>query len=260
MNDLHRLQQLIDELFNGNQAAFSRAIHRQPAQVSQYVRERRQVGVEIKQHIEKALDLPGWFECSGTVEEHRAQAAARQLPMFDSTSDYPRPNLAGLRRVPVIGTTQGGFPDRVWTDGDVPVGGGDEYADCSTTDKNAFLCRVMGSSMAPRYQQGEFCLVQPNTVPEIEDDVLVRLVTGETMLKRLLGVRGGLRLGSYNDDEIFTFADNEVLWCYYVVQPVPARNIKSRIDTQDYSGPDRRWINMPGSPKRRKDDPDDKEH
>jgi hypothetical protein len=124
MNDLHRLQQLIDELFNGNQAAFSRAIHRQPAQVSQYVRERRQVGVEIKQHIEKALDLPGWFECSGTVEEHRAQAAARQLPMFDSTSDYPRPNLAGLRRVPVIGTTQGGFPDRVWTDGDVPVGGG----------------------------------------------------------------------------------------------------------------------------------------
>jgi hypothetical protein len=113
--------------------------------------------------------------------------------------------------------------------------------------------------MAPRYRQGEFCLVQPNTVPEIEDDVLVRLVTGETMLKRLLGVRGGLRLGSYNDDEIFTFADNEVLWCYYVVQPVPARNIKHRIDTQDYNGPDRRWVNMPGSPKRRKDDQEDKE-
>jgi len=62
MNDLHRLQQLIDELFKGNQAAFSRAIHRQPAQVSQYLRERRQVGVEIKQHIEKALGLAGWFD------------------------------------------------------------------------------------------------------------------------------------------------------------------------------------------------------
>ena len=259
MNDLHRLQQLIDELFKGNQAAFSRAIHRQPAQVSQYLRERRQVGVEIKQHIEKALGLAGWFDGAGTVEAHRAQAAARQLPMFDSSSEYARPNLVNLRRVPVIGTTQGGLPDRVWGDGDIPVGGAEEYAECSTTDSSAFLCRVVGDSMSPRYRPGEFCLVEPSTAPEIEDDVLVRLATGETMLKRLLGVRGGLRLGSYNDDAVFTLADNEVTWCYYVAHAVPPRSIKTRIDTQDYSGPDRRWVNMPGSPKRRKEDREDKE-
>ena len=100
MNDLHRLQQLIDELFKGNQAAFSRAIHRQPAQVSQYLRERRQVGVEIKQHIEKALGLAGWFDGAGTVEAHRAQAAARQLPMFDSSSEYARPKWK--RPAPVL--------------------------------------------------------------------------------------------------------------------------------------------------------------
>ena len=71
-------------------------------------------------------------------------------------SDYPRPNLVNLRRVPVIGTTQGGFPDRAWTDGDIPVGGAEEYAECSTTDSNAFLCRVVGDSMSPRYRPGEF--------------------------------------------------------------------------------------------------------
>ena len=165
-----------------------------------------------------------------------------------------RPNLINLRQVPVIGTTQGGLSDREWTDGEFPVGGFDEYAECSTADKNAFLCRVVGDSMAPRYRSGEFCLVEPNTVPEIEDDVLVRLATGETMLKRLLGVRGGLRLGSYNDDVIYTLADKELTWCYYVAHVVPPRSIKHRIEQQDYSGPDRRWVDLPGHPRRRKDD------
>ena len=169
-------------------------------------------------------------------------------------TEYARPNLVNLRQVPVVGTTQGGLPDRIWTDGGYPVGGFEDYAECSTADASAFLCRVVGDSMAPRYRQGEFCLVEPNTQPEIEDDVLVRLVTGETMLKRLLGVRGCLRLGSYNDEAIFTMLDTEVTWYYYVAHAVPPRSIKHRIDTQDYSGPDRRWINLQTDHKRRRED------
>jgi phage repressor protein C with HTH and peptisase S24 domain len=172
----------------------------------------------------------------------------------DVESPYSRPNLRNLRQVPVIGSTQGGLPDRIWTDAELPVGVSDTFAECSTTDQNAFLCRVVGDSMSPRYRPGEFCLVEPNTEPEIEDDVLVRLATGETMLKRLLGRRGGLRLGSYNDDAVMTYLAEEVSWCYYVAHVVPARKIKHRIETEDYSGPDRRWVNMPGSPKRRKED------
>lgn len=252
MNELARLQQLIDELYDGNQAAFARAIGRQPAQVSQYTHGRRQVGVQIQQHVEKVLGLPGWFEGSGTVAMH--QAHAKQAAASNSLTDYARPNLVNLRQVPVVGTTQGGLPDRIWTDGGYPVGGFDEYAECSTADQGAFLCRVVGDSMSPRYRPGEFCLVEPSTQPEIEDDVLVRLATGETMLKRLLGVRGGLRLGSYNDDAVFTMSDTEVTWYYYVAHAVPARSIKHRIETATYSGPDRRWVNQVTGQKRRAED------
>jgi phage repressor protein C with HTH and peptisase S24 domain len=167
---------------------------------------------------------------------------------------YSRPNLRNLQQVPVIGTTQGGFPDRIWTDGDFPPGDSDSYAECSTADENAFLCRVVGDSMAPRYRPGEFCLVEPNTEAEIEDDVLVRLVTGETMLKRLLGLRGGLRLGSYNDATVYTYEPGEVRWYYYVAHGVPARKIKHRIETATYSGRDRRWVDAPGHPARRTED------
>jgi len=41
MNDLELLQRLIDQKYGGNQAAFARAIGRQPAQVNQYLKGRR---------------------------------------------------------------------------------------------------------------------------------------------------------------------------------------------------------------------------
>ena len=64
MNDLERLQALIDQNYAGNQAAFARAIGRQPAQVNQYLKGRRQLGIEAKLHIEQALQLHGWFGIS----------------------------------------------------------------------------------------------------------------------------------------------------------------------------------------------------
>lgn len=82
--------------------------------------------------------------------------------------------------------------------------------------------------MVPRFNPGEYALVEPGTEPEIEDDVLVRLVTGETMLKRLLSRRGGYRFGSYNDPEILSYQAEQVTWVYYVAHPVPSRKIKSR--------------------------------
>lgn len=83
--------------------------------------------------------------------------------------------------------------------------------------------------MAPRYNPGEFALVEPSTDPELEDDVLVRLETGETMLKRLVSRRGGIQLASYNEPGSMLFKPEEITWIYYVAHPVPARKIRQRM-------------------------------
>lgn len=120
------------------------------------------------------------------------------------------------------------MPERLWTDGDYPVGMTGECSEIATADAHAFLVAVDGSSMIPRYNPGEFALVEPGTTPDIEDDVLVRLATGQTILKRLLSRRAGWRFGSYNDPVVLDYAAHEVTWVYYVAHPVPRRKIKSR--------------------------------
>lgn len=136
---------------------------------------------------------------------------------------------ARVRDVFVVGRGNGGLmPERMWTDSDFPIGATDECAEIATNDAHAFLTQVEGLSMVPRYNPGEYALVEPGTEPDIEDDVLVRLNTGETMIKRLLSKRGGWRLGSYNDPEILFYEVHQVSWVYYIAHPVPRRKIKAR--------------------------------
>lgn len=144
---------------------------------------------------------------------------------YESTSDP-----TGFRKVPVIGKGMGGIPnDRTWTDGDFPPGGSDKYALIATGDENAFIARVEEGSMAPRYQPGEYFLVEPNTVPEPGEDVLVRFRNEGTSLKRLLYRRDGfITLGSYSTTETKLVEESEIMWMYYVAHPVPVRNIKNR--------------------------------
>lgn len=134
-----------------------------------------------------------------------------------------------FREVPVVGKAQGGIPERIWDDAGYPAGVSDEYAEVATQDSNAFITPVEGYSMAPRYNPGEFALVEPNTQPEIEDDVLVRFRNDGTCLKRLLSTRGGfIRLGSYNTQDVITCRAEDINWMYYVAHPIPARKIKTR--------------------------------
>lgn len=147
---------------------------------------------------------------------------------------------AGTRKVWVIGNGQGGFPDRIWGDGDYPVGASDKYAEVSTDDDHAFVVCVRGDSMVPRYMPGEYALVEPSVAPEIEDDVLVRLKTGETMLKRLLSRRAGVRLGSYGTAEVLTYAPEDITWIYHVSDRISARKVKHWIASQEYTGEERR--------------------
>ncbi|MDR5881091.1 S24 family peptidase [Caballeronia sp. LZ032] len=156
------------------------------------------------------------------------------LQMRTETGNVPVPlqysvDNWNVRRVFVVGRAQGGMPERLWTDGDYPVGATDEFAEIATTDPHAFLSPIVGTSMSPRYNPGEFALVEPGTEPELEDDVLVRLATGETMLKRLISRRGGITLASYNEPGTLLFKEADITWLYYVAHPVPARKIKQRM-------------------------------
>ena len=134
-----------------------------------------------------------------------------------------------FRRVFVVSMQNGGLPERLWKGEDYPVVATKEYSEIATSDPRAFLVPVIGDSMIPRYNPGEFALVESAIEPELEDEVLVRLTSGETMLKRLLARRGGIRLGSYNVQDVQTFQPNEIAWMYYVAHPVPARKIKTLV-------------------------------
>ena len=160
-----------------------------------------------------------------TGEGEQWVAAAEML----RPSDALPYDATKVREVPVVGKGSGGaMPERMWTDGDYPVGKTGECAEIATNDPHAFLVAVDGPSMVPRYNPGEFALVEPGTEPDLEDDVLVRLADGATMIKRLLSRRGGWLFGSYNTQETLHYTAGQVTWVYYVAHPVPRRKIKSR--------------------------------
>lgn len=133
------------------------------------------------------------------------------------------------KRIWVVGKGAGGLPARIWSDGDYPVGVTERFGLVASTDPHAFLTEVSEESMIPKYTPGDFALVEPGTEPELEDDVLVRLASGETMIKRLLSRRGAYRFGSYNSTAVLHYRFEDVSWVYYVAHPVPRRKIKSRI-------------------------------
>jgi len=158
-----------------------------------------------------------------------APAEATSHSVQESAAPY-NVSQSKFREVPVIGKGMGGLPDaRIWTDGDFPPGTSDKYGVVATSDPNAFIGRVEEGSMVPRYNPGEYFLVEPNTTPEVGEDVLVRFRSDGTSLKRLLSRRDGfITLGSYNTTATVTVEENEIVWMYYVAHPVPVRNIKNR--------------------------------
>lgn len=185
-----------------------------------------------------------WFlegpdtEDMGKVPPYKSNTAAHIAGETDgpwTASPVAAPPAGGFhtnghtqRKVWVVGKGQGGMPERLWTDGDHPVGITDEYSDVNTSDPHAFLVRVEGSSMYPKFEAGNFALVEPGTEPELEECVLVRLATGETLIKKLLSRRNGYRLGSFSSPEVLEYSPDQISWLYYIAHEVPRRKIKSR--------------------------------
>lgn len=170
----------------------------------------------------------------------------------------PTPPGVPMRRgveVPIVGTTQGGPPDRIWEEIGYPTGHGGLYVDVATGDANAYGLRVVGDSMAPRIMEGEWIVVEPNTVPQPGDDVVVKTVDGEVMVKQLVAEHGDtVILASINEAfKRITRPLSDIVFIHYVGPRLPARAIKRRIETESYCGEDRRHGAKPVRPNRRKE-------
>jgi hypothetical protein len=203
------------------QAAVAKHFRVQPPSVQDWLNR----GVIAK---EKLPELWRYFsDVAGP--EHWGLPSAQAVGWGVGPTLYPV-DASKVRPIYVVGMASGGrMPERLWADGDQPIGSTDEYAEMATADHEAFLCEVTGQSMYPKYESGNFALVEPNTPPDIEDVVLVRLKTGEVMIKRLLSRRNHrYTLGSYNESEILEYKDEEVSWVYYCAHEVPRKRIKSR--------------------------------
>lgn len=101
--------------------------------------------------------------------------------------------------VPVVGMAQlgtNGYFEAL----DFPVGHGDGYVRIYSDDPNAYALKVVGDSMEPRIRSGEYVLIEPNRGYLSGDEVLVRTVDGQSMIKVFMFCRDGqVRLLSVND-------------------------------------------------------------
>lgn len=100
--------------------------------------------------------------------------------------------------VPVVGHAKLG------TDGyfeaiDFPVGHGDGYLMIHSDDPNAYGLKVLGDSMHPRIKNGEYVLIEPNKVFCTGDEVMVKTIDGQAMIKEFIYLRDGMyRFDSVN--------------------------------------------------------------
>lgn len=158
-----------------------------------------------------------------------------------------------MQYIPVVGTTKGGPTTRAWTDGDLPVGEGFGWVSVSSRDKSAYALRVTGSSMAPRYEQGEYVLVEPMRKAVPGDFVVVRLASGECMVKRFSAQRPHeLVFDSINANyEKIIVAPSDVDFIHYVACGVSAGSFVQNIQDDGYEGPERRWHDEPVDVERR---------
>lgn len=101
------------------------------------------------------------------------------------------------------------------------------YGEIVSLDDGAFLVPVRDLDMLPKFNPGEFVLIEPREPIDVEDDVLVRFTDGRLLLRRLISRRGAIRLGGYGDTgSLLTCHPDIVSWMHFAAYPVPGRKVK----------------------------------
>lgn len=89
-------------------------------------------------------------------------------------------------KIPIVGNTQAG-PDKEWNE--IDIGGCYEYVNFPIQSNKYYALKVVGDSMSPRVLEGEVVIVDPISVPQTGEDVVVKMLDGETMIKTLASIR-----------------------------------------------------------------------
>ena len=198
---IHRkavLAALIQDRFDGNQAAFAAKVKRDKSRITQILDPNSAFGQKAAAHMALEIGLPErYFEIGFTG------AQAPQVP--------PRSG------VPVVGTAQLGDEGH-FLELEYPTGHGDGYVNWSSSDHNAYAVRCRGESMKPRIRHGEFVVVEPGREVRPGDEVLVRAKDGRVMVNMFAFRRDGLiHLDSVNESHPrISVPEDEVQVMHYV--------------------------------------------
>lgn len=182
-----------------SQAEFANRYDLNASYISQLLSGTRNFGERAARNMEEKIGLP-----AGTLSRPEIDAIegefvriAGALAHAENVEGAPMAVKDGL--VPVVGMAQLGT-DGYFEAMDYPVGHGDGYIRISSDDPNAYALKVVGNSMEPRIRSGEFVIIEPNKAYMAGDEVLVRTVSGQSMIKVFMYARDGVvRLLSVND-------------------------------------------------------------
>jgi len=135
--------------------------------------------------------------------------------------------------VPVVGQAKLGV-DGYFEAIDFPVGYGDGYLMIHSDDPNAYGLKVLGDSMHPRIKNGEYVLIEPNKVFCAGDEVMVKTVNGQAMIKEFIYQRDGMyRFDSVNQAHAPIHLPEEAIEKIHLVGGI----LKSSRFTHDYHAP-----------------------
>jgi phage repressor protein C with HTH and peptisase S24 domain len=87
--------------------------------------------------------------------------------------------------VPVVGTAKMG-DDGYYEEISTMPGVGDGKLEIQTKARHAYALKVRGDSMMPAIRDGWFVLIEPDAEPAVGEYVLIKLKTGQKMVKELL--------------------------------------------------------------------------
>jgi SOS-response transcriptional repressor LexA len=182
MNETRRrsLEALITKY--GSQAALSEKTGIAPAQLSQIITGRRNVGEKFARKLEEKLNLPmRWMDIE---ENQRKQRDHLKEDALSQPSVGAEVQIMGY--VPLISWVQAGS----WHEAidNFAPGDSEDQLPCPVPHgPNTFAVQVSGDSMADKYPEGYIIFVDPNVQATHRDDVVVRLLPdNEVTFKRYM--------------------------------------------------------------------------
>ena len=198
-----KLIQLIEQKFEGNQAAFARAIGKAATVVWQLKNGHRGIGEDLARSIEASLSLPyGWLD--DRVETTNSQPLSlRPIQVWEDESELPADEYIFLPRLDI--SVSCGTGSAVWhvdTKGQRQAFRSSWAERLNINPAQAATLVASGDSMAPRIQSGDSLVIDYADTTIHSGKVYVIAYDGEWFIKRLFKYPGGaVRVSSDNPDK-----------------------------------------------------------